>query len=382
MRIKVRLPKLEAEQYDWPSECPQEGCQGHHFKAHGVKGERKKIRDLRVNEVIAYRCKCLSCGRTFRVYPRGVRQNQQSDRLKAMSVFLYVLGLSYGAVEDLLEAFGVFIGKTTVYENVQEAGLVSRQRQQEDVAQGGPRTVIGSDGTYVKVKGQKVGIQVVIDDRDSDLLGMEIIVSENVEEVLKLVRKVAENVDAEVLISDDLDTYKRVADLLDMEHQICCNHVKRNVDDLAESLRQQLKADESVPEGVDLSSEELLGDIEQLCQLVRERPADGGEVLGQMYDRYKGVRQPAAERRHTVWYRMRMLITRLWERWGRLTLDRRRDGLDGTNNSAERMIGWWIKERYRTMRGYKRLESIYNVVTLTARMGVRSREYDMNELYA
>ena len=34
------------------------------------------------------------------------------------------------------------------------------------------------------------------------------------------------------------------------------------------------------------------------------------------------------------------------------------------------------------MRGYKRLESIRNVVTLTARMGARSGSYDMAELYA
>ena len=46
------------------------------------------------------------------------------------------------------------------------------------------------------------------------------------------------------------------------------------------------------------------------------------------------------------------------------------------------MIGWWCKERYRTMRGYKRTESIRNVVTLTARRGARSGSYDMAELYA
>jgi hypothetical protein len=27
--------------------------------------------------------------------------------------------------------------------------------------------------------------------------------------------------------------------------------------------------------------------------------------------------------------------------------------LNGTNNACERAIGWWIKERYRSMRGYK-----------------------------
>ena len=78
-----------------------------------------------------------------------------------------------------------------------------------------------------------------------------------------------------------------------------------------------------------------------------------------------------------------MLITRLWNRWSRLTLDLRRTDLDmdGTNNASERLIGWWIKERYRTMRGYKRSASIFNVVTLTARMGAHSGTYDLAELY-
>lgn len=66
---------------------------------------------------------------------------------------------------------------------------------------------------------------------------------------------------------------------------------------------------------------------------------------------------------------------------GFTTLDQHRDDLDGTNNASERLIGWHIKERYRTMRGYKRTESIRNVVTLTARMAVRSGHYDMTELY-
>jgi len=46
------------------------------------------------------------------------------------------------------------------------------------------------------------------------------------------------------------------------------------------------------------------------------------------------------------------------------------------------MIGWWIKERYRTMRGYKRTESVRNVVTLTAQLGASSGDYDMTALYA
>jgi len=38
--------------------------------------------------------------------------------------------------------------------------------------------------------------------------------------------------------------------------------------------------------------------------------------------------------------------------------------LDGTNNADERAIGWWVKERYRTMRDYKREQSVLKVSRL------------------
>ena len=78
---------------------------------------------------------------------------------------------------------------------------------------------------------------------------------------------------------------------------------------------------------------------------------------------------------------MKRLIWRLWNRWDRIIFSDHTDFLDGTNNASERAIGWWIKERYRTMRGYKRGESVRNVVTLTAALGV-SENYDMGQLYA
>jgi transposase-like protein len=382
MRISVRLPRVEPEHYEQPQCCPYVGCGGRHFKAHGVKGEVKPLRDPHYSQVTAYRWRCLQCGRTFRVYPRGVSNDQQSDRLKGLSVLLYVLGLSYGAVEDLLSAFNTPLAKTTVYLNVQAAGMAARQQQRQVVLHGGQRAVIGSDGTYVKVKGQGVGVQIVVDDGTGELLGLEIIVSESSEAVLEVVRAVAEQVAAEVLVSDDLDTYKGVADELGLEHQICRSHVKRNVDDLAQDLCKQLEAHEPLPEGVDSSPERLLADLEGVRQLVRARPADGEERLAELYARYQAVPPPKAGQRHTVWWRFRMLITRLWERWPRLTLDQRRGDLDGTNNSAERCIGWWLKEHYRVMRGYKRTESIRNVFTLTALMGAHSGHYDMGTLYA
>jgi hypothetical protein len=63
-----------------------------------------------------------------------------------------------------------------------------------------------------------------------------------------------------------------------------------------------------------------------------------------------------------------------WNLWSRLTCYRTWRGangetLDGTNNGSERAIGWWVKERYRTMRGYKRCQSAVNVSRLLAWCG-------------
>jgi transposase-like protein len=379
MRIQVRIPKVKPDEYPEIQVCPYDGCGGECFKAYGQQAEPKPTRDLTYKLVDSYRYECLKCGRTFRVYPTGVSRAQQSDGLKGISVILYVLGLSYGAVSDFLEALGHALSKTTAYRNVQAAGVASRQRQGQTVE---THPVIGTDGTYVKVKGVKVGLQVVVDDATDDLLGLELIVSERAEEVIGLVRDIAAQVDAEVLISDDLDSYKAVADELGLDHQICRSHVKRNVDELAQQLRDQLKQAEPVPPGVDSSPEQLEVDLQRIQDLVRERPANASDQLERLYHRYQAAPPPSGKgQRHTVWYRMRMLVTRLWEHWRRLTLDQRRTDLDGTNNGSERVIGWWIKERYRTMRGYKRPESIRNVVTLTARMGARSGHYDMAELY-
>lgn len=98
MRIKVRLPRVEPEKHTKPKECPK--CGGRHFKPHGVQGEQKIIRDLGYEKVKSFRQRCLRCGYKVRAYPRGISSAQQSDRLKAITVLLYVLGLSYGAVSD------------------------------------------------------------------------------------------------------------------------------------------------------------------------------------------------------------------------------------------------------------------------------------------
>jgi hypothetical protein len=71
---------------------------------------------------------------------------------------------------------------------------------------------------------------------------------------------------------------------------------------------------------------------------------------------------------------LHLLFLDRWNVWPLLTCYRIWRGphgetIDGTNNACERGIDWWIKERYRTMRGYKRVKSAVNVSRLLAFCG-------------
>ena len=93
-----------------------------------------------------------------------------------------------------------------------------------------------------------------------------------------------------------------------------------------------------------------------------------------MHCRYLAASSPGSGEKATVAYRLRLLFLERWNLWPRLTIYRTWQGsdgetLDGTNNGSERAIGWWIKERYRTMRGYKRRKSAVNVSRLLAWCG-------------
>ncbi len=83
---------------------------------------------------------------------------------------------------------------------------------------------------------------------------------------------------------------------------------------------------------------------------------------------------PQAGEHQSLAYRLRLLFLDRWNLWHRLTRYRHWKGpkdetLDGTNYACERAIGWWIKERYRTMRGYKVPENAVRLSRLLAWCG-------------
>jgi transposase-like protein len=380
MRLSVRISPVKPGVYELPERCPYRNCDGKHFRPHQNHCD-KAIRDPKYEAVETQRYRCLKCDRTFRVYPKGVSRAQQSDALKAFSVLLYVLGLT-------LLGKALFLGKTTVYRNVQASGQESRHLRRAWLQQGRRIRVIGADLTRVQCQGESLVIGVVVDDLEGIELSVDILDDETAETQLAWLRRIAEQVGAEVLVSDDADTFKIAADELDLAHQVCRAHVTGNVlDKVAELTTQALDGPDPVPPQVTISPEQLVADLETVQALIEGHPHDGEKQLAVLYQCYCLAPAPRQGEKATMWYRMRLLVLHLWNNWSRLTLYQRWQGpdgerLDGTNNSCERAIGWGVKERYRSMRGYKRQESVLNVSTLLGWLGEQPVGYDLNQLLA
>ncbi len=226
MHLSVRLPKLEPNAIQPPTRCPlkhpktKRRCTGTHFKWHQVHC-RKPVRDLRHTHVIAQRYRCLKCRRTFRVYPPGVSQDQLTASLKALSVLLYMLGLSYQGVADLLEALLHPVGKTTVYTHVQAAGnKVRHLRKAWRTSQRGQIKVLGIDFTHVKCARQDQIVAVASAVLSGEPIDLELLEAEASVRVLKWIREIAEEIGAELLVTDDADGLKTVADELGCQQQI------------------------------------------------------------------------------------------------------------------------------------------------------------------
>lgn len=395
MHLNVRLPKVEPQTIQPPTSCPlperqhpKKKCRGTHFKEHQLTCP-KPLRDTHHAQVTARRYRCLKCQRTFRVYPTGVSQAQQSDTLKGLSILLYILGLSYQGVSDLLDSLGFFLSKTTVYENVQAAGQRAIKLRKAWVKQqAGKVQVLGLDFTHVKCQSKDKILAVATAVLTGAPLTFDILEAETALRTEQWIRELAKTIGAEVVVTDDADGLKTVADELGLKHQICRAHVNRNVHDLIGALgTKALEHPDTVPS--ELSSQvtvdQFIEDLQDLEWIIKGVPTAGQAQLDKLAARYQGAPPPPQDHKATMWYRMRRLTLDWSENWSRLALYQSWRGephekLDGTNNVTEQVIGQSVKERYRTMRGYKRDQSILNVSSLIGWIRMQGADYDLSEL--
>lgn len=372
MRLRLSLPRVAPEQRHLPATCPRRGCGGQQFKCY-QRRLPKRVVDRDQSHVAAERWRCVRCDRTFRVYPVGVSRAHHSAAIAGLGVMLYVLGLSYRGVEDVLSALGWPVARMTVYRDVQAAGeRVQQLRQARRAAGGVPVRVLGVDLTRVACRGKQIAVGVAVDDTTGVDLEVRVLAGEDAATLLAWVQELAAAVGAEVVLTDDANVFPGVVEALGLGQQVCRAHVLRHVGATVDALVAAVEAGglSPPPLGVSATSDQVLADIAAIDDLIHGYPHDGAEQLAGLHRRYQAAPGPKPGETASLWYRLRLWTLDLSESWGRFTLYQRWRGpdgqrMDGTNNSTERAIGWSVKDRYRTMRGYKRARSVENVGSLT-----------------
>jgi hypothetical protein len=152
--VTLRLPEVKYSQEARPHKCPY--CPGETFQRWG--GNAKQVKDPHLGEVWVYRYRCCRCRRTFRHYPEGIDRARQTARMRGLAAIGWIFGMSYRCSSRYLSAFGIGLGRMSIWRDVQErAKGVERERFWK------PVRVLGVDGAYVRGWGKTQPVLVVVD---------------------------------------------------------------------------------------------------------------------------------------------------------------------------------------------------------------------------
>jgi hypothetical protein len=165
------------------------------------------------------------------------------------------------------------------------------------------------------------------------------------------IEPIATSVGATVLVTDDADGFKTMADDVGVQHQVCKAHVLRNTEALIERYQPLVANDaDGSLQVMGVSPQQAAADVTRSGELVKRRQREQAPELEAMHRHYLEASPPREGEHQSLAYRLRLLFLDRWNLWPRLTRYRKWKGpkgetLDGTNNASERAIGWWIKER-------------------------------------
>ncbi len=249
-------------------------------------------------------------------------------RLMKLCVIMWSLGLSHRSVALILSAFGVQLSHMSAWRDLQEAGKTIRRKLQWKSAR-----IVGVDGAWVNGK----GIMVAVDMGDGELLALAEIDEKDKEAVAAWLKLLKQKQKIGAVVTDDLATYKEIADDLELGHQVCQFHVRRW---LSKALK---KLEEELPE-------EWLFSLSILEQLIADLPENGSKILFDFWERMPS-RTTQPDQPRTPLEKLRDLVLRLSRDWSRYIEFYSDAGIPWTNNRTEQIIGRF-KNRAKRVRGY------------------------------
>jgi transposase-like protein len=270
---------------------------------------------------------------------------RQSQRVVGLAVLFWTLGLSEWATSHVLRALEAGIHRSSVHRDRLRAGALLQRRG----ATASRVRVLGADETVVKIRGKATLLGFVVDGESGKTLGADVLVEQDSPAFRRWLESYTDRLGVEVLVTDDLVTYKPVGEALGLRHQVCLAHVRKSVGRRLRGIAGWEREKAIVRE------------------VVKELPEEGGEHLLRL------------ERR--VWRSppLRRLVVDLAERWPSLVCHRGRSWVPATNNRTEQAIAK-SKVRFKTVRGFGSIRGALAGVALTQWLYSGAAQHDLREL--
>ena len=327
--VVLKLPEVKRKREARPQKCRY--CAGETFQRWGVVN--KPVKDLRVRQVKVYRYRCCHCKRTFRHYPEGNSSADQTERLRLFAILLWTLGLSHRASSLILSGLQVFVSHMTIWRDVQEEAQKIKKHNHWK-----PVRILGLDGAHILGWGAKQPVLVAVDLGTGEPLTVGYVDEHDPQTVRRWLEPLVQRHGVTVIVTDDLFSYKIVAEKLQLGHQVCQFHVRRWVGKTLKDLQ------ESLPK-------EWLWVLEEIRQLIDLLPPEGSKTLYALWKQLPGRRSLSGQARSAM-EQLRNLLLRLSEHWQNYCTFQSEPQIPWTNNATEQAIGH-MKMRARTVRGYK-----------------------------
>ena len=327
--VVLKLPDVKQKREARPRECPY--CAGITFQRWGRVN--KPVKDVRVRNVKVYRYRCCHCKRTFRHYPEGNTSADQTERLRVFAILLWTFGLSHRASSLILSGLKVLVSHMAIWRDVQAEAKQMKKRNHWKAVR-----ILGLDGAYVLGWGEKQPVLVAVDLGTGEPLTVGYINEYDPQAVKRWLQPLVQRHGITVIVTDDLSSYKIVAEKLQLAHQVCQFHVRRWVGKTLKQLH------ETIPK-------EWLWVLEEIRHLLNILPPDGSRTLYALWKRLPGRRSLPSQPRSAL-EQLRDLLLRLSEDWQNYCTFQSEPEIPWTNNSTEQAIGR-MKMRARTIRGYK-----------------------------
>jgi transposase-like protein len=253
--------------------------------------------------------------------------------MRKLAALFWVMGLSLRGVATALAAFGIRLSHMSVWRDLQEqADLLAQRRRWQRVR------VLGLDGAYPLLVGEKSPVLIAVDLGTGQPVAVGQVDEANPQAVKRFLAPLVKRLGVSVLVSDDLASYRQVAEQLELEQQVCQFHVRRWV---GQALRELQK---NVPE-------DWQWVLAEIWDLLTRLPPEGSKRLFALWKQIPERRTGQSGERSPL-EKLRYLLIRLSEHWASYRVFDWQKDVPWTNNGTEQVIGK-MKMRSRTVRGYK-----------------------------